>query len=57
MTRRQVKSKFTFTTSISETPMTKTEWEACEDLLAKLVAKAIATDLPEFIKKEIHTNG
>jgi hypothetical protein len=42
------KAKFTVTKSLSDTPMTQAEWEACEDLLAKMVARAIAAEHPEW---------
>ncbi len=36
--------RFTITKSISPTPMTQAEWEASEELLARLVARAIMAD-------------
>ena len=40
--------RFTFTNTISPTPMTKAEWEACEELLAEFIARTIAADHPEW---------
>jgi len=40
-----MKPKFTFTKSLTTKPMSPAEWETCEDLLAKLVARAIAVDV------------
>ncbi len=37
-------SRLTIHTCISPTPMTQSEWEACEDLLAEMVARAIWAD-------------
>ena len=41
-------TKFTFTNTISPTPMTKAEWEVSEDLLAEMIARAIAAEYPEW---------
>jgi len=38
------KPRFNFTKSISPTPMTSAEWESCEDVLARMVARSIAVD-------------
>jgi hypothetical protein len=39
---------FAVTIKHSPTPMTQAEWEASEDLLATMVARAIAADHPEW---------
>jgi len=44
MTRKRKNTRFAFTKSIFETPMTAAEWEATETLLAKMVARSIAVD-------------
>jgi hypothetical protein len=48
MPRKAKKNRFTFIRTISPIPMTHAEWEASEDLLAELVARAIAADHPEW---------
>jgi len=48
---RKSKQRFTFTTRYSLTPMTPADWEACEDLLAHMVARAIADEHPEWVGK------
>jgi len=44
---RKNTSRITLTESVCSTPMTQTEWEAAEDLLARMVARAIAADHPK----------
>ena len=46
------RSRFTITKRISPAPMTQVEWEACEELLAELVARAIAADHPEWFGED-----
>jgi len=41
MARKSKNNRFTFTKTVSDTPMPPSDWEACEDLLAKLVARCI----------------
>ena len=42
-------SRFTFTKTISETPMSQADWEASEDTLARMDARAIAREkYPEW---------
>lgn len=41
---RSSKSQITFIRNISDIPMTQAEYESTEDLLARLVARAIAID-------------
>ena len=48
MTKKSKNTKFTFTKTISPTPMTQAEWEACEELLAEFIARTIAADHPEW---------
>lgn len=51
MTKKNT-SRFSFTKTLSPTPMTIAEWEASEDLLARMVARAIAMELhPELFGK------
>ena len=52
MKRKKKKSKPTFTKSISDTPMTQEEWDACEDLLVEMVARAIFAEHQELKDKE-----
>ena len=52
MKKGRSKSQFTFTRSISDTPMTREQWEATEDLLAKFVARAILHEMKEEKNKE-----
>jgi len=47
------KTKITFTKRISDTPMSSGDWEASEDLLARMVARAIAFDLGWLKTEEI----
>lgn len=52
MKKDAAKSRITFNKTISPTPMAQTEWEASEDLLARMVARAIAMELyPELFGK------
>ena len=44
---KRSKAKFTIIRRISETPMSQAEWEACQALLAKLIAKAIMAEYKE----------
>jgi len=44
MTRKRRNTRFTFTKTISETPMSGHDLETAEDLLARMVARAIAVD-------------
>ena len=52
-------SRLKIHSSISPAPMTQAEWEAAEDLLAKMIAKGVLTDHPkgfgkgETLKEEI----
>mgnify|MGYP001153993790 CR=1 FL=1 len=48
MNKKSKNSKFTITKRISPTPMTQAEWEASEELLAEMIARAIAADHPEW---------
>jgi hypothetical protein len=47
---RTTKQRFTFKASIAPEPMPAAEWQAAERLLAKLVARAIARDHPEWFQ-------
>jgi hypothetical protein len=42
------KQDIVFIKGISEDPMGQEEWDAAEDLLARLIARAIATEHPEW---------
>jgi hypothetical protein len=44
MNAKKRKSKFAITVKYFPTPMTRAEWEASEDLLARMVARAIWVD-------------
>jgi hypothetical protein len=50
--RDKSKERFTITKRISPIPMTQAEWEACEELLAELIARAIVADHPEWFGGE-----
>jgi hypothetical protein len=52
MAKKNAKQKFTFTNTISPIPMTQAEWEASEELLAELIARAIVADHPEWFGGE-----
>jgi len=52
MAKSKATSRFRFTVRFSATPMPQAEWEAAEDLLARLVARAIADEHPEWFGKE-----
>ncbi len=52
MTRKKAKSRFKFTVKYSPIVMTQTEWQAAEDLLAVLVARAIAAEHPEWFGRD-----
>lgn len=53
MKKDTAKSRITFTESTSTTPMTADEWEACEDMLARMIARAIAAEHPEVFRPEL----
>ena len=44
---KRSKTKFTITKQVSEEPMAEAQWEACQALLAKLIAKAIMAEYKE----------
>ncbi len=48
MTKIRATSRFKVVVKFSPTPMTQAEWEASEDLLARMVARMIAADHPEW---------
>lgn len=52
MKTRKPKTRIKFTKQVSPTPMTQAEWESAEDLLARMVARAIAMEFhPELFGK------
>jgi len=57
MKRNTTKSRFTVTINYSPVPMTQAEWEASEDLLAKMVARAIAAEQGWLKTNEDRTEG
>ena len=52
---RTTKQRFTFKASIAPEPMPTAEWRAAERLLARLIAKAIAHDHPEWFRDRLVT--
>ena len=52
MNKKSKNSKFTVIRRISQEPMTQTEWEASEELLAEFIARAYAAEHPELFGKD-----
>lgn len=53
MARRDFRNRFTVATSISQTPMPEHEWRKSESILAKLIARAYATEHPELFGPDL----
>jgi hypothetical protein len=52
MGKKKAESRLRFRIKFSEKPVTHTDWEASERLLARLVARAIAAEHPEWFGKD-----
>ena len=49
-------ARISFTKQVSETPMPQKDWQSCEDLLAKLVARSIIAEQSETEGQEAELN-
>lgn len=50
-------NRISFTTQIDSEPITIADWESAEDLLADMVARAIAAEHPEWFGIESKKGG